>query len=94
MLQNKGTLSEEVFEERNLRTDVIICRAFRPLPTIFQIAQNNFKNYKYIILFLGKSGMDTLSECLKKWDFEYKVKQSLTNLDSKIIKIYKFKKKK
>mgnify|MGYP001313309718 FL=1 len=38
--------------------------------------------------------MDTLSECLKKWDFEYKVKQSLTNSDSKIIKIYKFKKKK
>ena len=38
--------------------------------------------------------MDTLSECLKKWDFEYKIKQSLTNQDSKIIKIYKFKKKK
>ena len=34
------------------------------------------------------------AELAKKWDFEYKVKQSITNSDSKIIKIYKFKKKK
>ena len=47
---------KNIFEEKNLYTDVIISRAFKPLPLIFQIAENNFKSFKYIILYLGKSG--------------------------------------
>ena len=84
---------KNIFEERNLRTDVIICRAFKPLPTIFQIAQNNFKNYKYIILFLGKSGKKILSDALKIWEFDYEEKKSLTCNGSVIIKISNLKKK-
>ena len=84
---------KNIFEERNLRTDVIICRAFKPLPTIFQIAQNNFKNYKYIILFLGKSGKKILSEASKIWEFDYEEKKSLTSNGSVIIKISNLKKK-
>ena len=45
---------KNIFNEKNLNTDVIISRAFKPLPIIFQIAHTNFKNFKYIILFLGK----------------------------------------
>ena len=37
---------KNIFDEKNLRTDVIISRAFKPLPIILQIAQNNFKNFK------------------------------------------------
>ena len=47
---------KNIFDEKNLTTDVIISRAFKPLPIIFEISQKNFKNFKYIILFLGKSG--------------------------------------
>ena len=47
---------ENIFKEQNLKTDVIISRAFKPLPTILEIASTNFKNFKYIILYLGKSG--------------------------------------
>ena len=53
---NSEIHKKDIFKEKNLITDVIICRAFKPLPTIFQIAQTNFKYFKYIILFLGKSG--------------------------------------
>ena len=84
---------KNIFEERNLRTDVIICRAFKPLPTIFQIAQNNFKNYKYIILFLGKSGKKILSNALKIWEFDYEEKKSLTSNESVIVKISNLRKK-
>ena len=91
---NAEVFQKNIFDEENLSTDILVARAFKPLPTVLELAHSNFKNFSSIILFLGKSGMDTLSECLKKWDFEYKIKQSLTNQDSKIIKIYKFKKKK
>ena len=84
---------KNIFEERNLNTDVIISRAFKPLPIIFQIAQNNFKNFKYIILFLGKSGKKILDDALKFWKFDYEQKKSLTSHDSMIVKISNLRKK-
>ena len=90
---NSEIRQKNIFLEKNLITDVIICRAFKPLPIIFQIAQNNFKNYKYIILFLGKSGQATLKEALKLWKFDYEQKKSLTNNESMIVKITNLRKK-
>ena len=78
---------KNIFEEKNLSTDVIISRAFKPLPIIFEIAKKNFKSFKFIILFLGKSGKKILNEARKSWKFDYEEKRSLTNTQSKIIKI-------
>ena len=78
---------KNIFEEKNLSTDVIISRAFKPLPIIFEIAKKNFKSFKFIILFLGKSGKKILNEARKSWKFDYEEKISLTNTQSKIIKI-------
>ena len=63
------------------------------MPVIFEIALNNFKEFKYIILFLGKSGKEILKEASRKWKFEYEEKKSLTNEDSLVIKISNLKKK-
>ena len=90
---NSEVHQKNIFDEKNLRTDVIICRAFKPLPVIFQIAQSNFKNFKYIILFLGKSGKKILYDALKFWKFDYEEKKSLTNNDSTIVKISNLRKK-
>ena len=84
---------KNIFDERNLSTDVIISRAFKPLPIIFQIAQNNFKKFKYIILFLGKSGKKILDDAHKLWKFDYEEKLSLTSEESMIVKISNLKKK-
>ncbi len=78
---------KNIFEEKNLNSDVIISRAFKPLPVILEIASTNFKNVKYIILFLGKSGKEILKDALKIWKFNYEEKKSLTNEDSLVIKI-------
>ena len=51
------------------------------------------KKFNSIILFLGRSGKEHLLKCRGIWNFEYKEKKSLTNPDSKIIKIYNLKKK-
>ena len=83
---------KNIFNEKNLITDVIISRAFKPLPVIFQIAKTNFKNFKYIILFLGKSGKKILKEAMKNWKFDYEERKSLTNDESIIVKISNLKK--
>ena len=83
---------KNIFEQKDLITDVIISRAFKPLPIIFQIAKTNFKYFKYIVLFLGKSGQKILNDALKIWDFDYEKKKSLTNDDSMIVKISNLKK--
>ena len=85
---------KNIFNEKNLITDVIISRAFKPLPVIFEIAQTNFKKFKYIILFLGKSGKKILEDAFKVWRFDYEEKKSLTNNESIIVKISNLKKKK
>ena len=83
---------KNIFEQKNLQTDIIISRAFKPVPVIFEIALKNFKKFKYIILFLGKSGKEVLKEASKKWKFEYEEKKSLTNNESLVVKISNLKK--
>ena len=84
---------KNIFEQKDLQTDIIISRAFKPLPVIFEIASNNFKEFKYIILFLGKSGKEILKMASKKWKFNYEEKKSLTSDESLIVKISNLKKK-
>ena len=90
---NSEIHQKNIFDEKNLCTDVIISRAFKPLPIIFQIAKNNFKNFKYIILFLGKSGKKILDDAFETWKFDYEEKKSLTSAKSVVVKISNLKKK-
>tara|TARA_Y100000816_G_scaffold291075_1_gene281365 strand:- start:3249 stop:3893 length:645 start_codon:yes stop_codon:yes gene_type:complete len=90
---NSEIHQKNIFNEKGLRTDVIISRAFKPLPIIFQIAQTNFKNFKYIIIFLGKRGREILNDALKYWKFDYEEKKSLTNDESFIVKISNLRKR-
>ena len=83
---------KNIFDQKNLQTDIIISRAFKPLPVIFEIAAKNFKKFNYIILFLGKSGKEILRETTKKWKFDCEEKKSLTNDESLVVKISNLKK--
>ena len=84
---------QNIFAQKNLRTDIIISRAFKPLPVIFDIAFKNFKKFKFIILFLGKSGKEILKQAAKGWQFDYEEKKSLTNDESLVVKISNLQKK-
>ena len=84
---------KNIFEEKNLVTDVIICRAFKPLPVIFDIATKNFKNFKYIVMYLGKSRKKILKDVSIKWKFDLEEMKSLTSNESSVVKISNLKKK-
>ena len=90
---NTKIFHKNIFEEKNLKTDVIVARAFKPLPVVLDLVNKNFKRFKNIILYLGKNGKQILMESLSNWQFEYKEKKSLTSEDSFLIKICNLKKK-
>ena len=86
-------IQKDIFLEKNLVTDVIVARAFKPLPIILELVNSNFTKFKSIILFLGKNGKEMLDDALRKWQFDYKEKKSLTSDNSSLIKISNLKKK-
>ena len=89
---NTKIFQKNIFEEKNLVTDLIVARAFKPLPVILDLAYQNFKKFKNIILYMGKNGKQSLIDSLNYWQFEYKEKKSLTSDDSFMVKIYNLKK--
>ena len=90
---NVEVLQKDIFEEKNIKTDIIVARAFKPLPVILNLINNNFKFFKEVILFLGKNGKEILQDVLMEWEFKYEEKKSITSDDSTIIKINNIKKK-
>ena len=90
---NVEVLQKDIFEEKNLCSDIIVARALNPLPVILDLMHNNFKSFKEVILFLGKNGKEFLREVMKQLKFEFEEKKSITSADSIIIKIKNLEKK-
>ncbi len=90
---NVEVLQKDIFEQKNLSSDIIVARAFKPLPIILNLIHENFKFFKEVILFLGKNAKEMLRDVLKEWEFEYQEKKSITSDDSIILKISKLKKR-
>ncbi len=90
---NAEVFQKDIFKEKNIETDLIIARAFKPLPIILNLAEKNFKKFKSVVIFLGKNRKDILERALTNWRFDYKEKKSITSSESKIIKICNLKKK-
>ena len=90
---NVEVLQKDIFDEKNLCSDIIVARAFKPLPVILDLIHNNFKNFKEVIIYLGKNGKEILRDVMSKWKFELEQKKSITSEESIIIKIKNLEKK-
>ena len=90
---NTEIIKKDIFKLRDIETGTIMSRAFKPMPIILDLVQKNFRKYKNIILFMGKSGRKILNETLKIWDLDYEEKKSLTNKDSFLLNIKNMEKK-
>ena len=83
---NTEIIQKDIFSVKNIETGTIMSRAFKPMPTILNLVNQNFKKFKNIILFMGRSGRKILNETLNEWDLDYEEKKSLTSNDSFYIK--------
>ena len=90
---NVLVIEKHILEQKNLKADTIVARAFKPIQSVFKIATENFENFENLILFSGKNGKQALLDASKVWKFEYKERKSVTSDDSLILNIKKIRKK-
>ena len=89
---NTKVFNQNIFEQENLHSEIIVARAFKPMIVILDLVNKSFKKFNNIILLLGKNAKSSIKECQKKWKFDYVEKNSLTNEESLMIKISNLKK--
>ena len=89
---NTEIIQKDIFTVKNIETGTIMSRAFKPMPVILNLVNENFKKYKNIIFFMGSNGRKIFNETLKEWELDYDEKKSLTNDGSFILNIKKVKK--
>ena len=90
---NTEIIQKDIFTIKNIETGTIMSRAFKPMPTILELVNQNFQKFENIIFFMGGTGRKILNDTLKEWDLDYEEKKSLTNDESFILNIKKIKKK-
>ena len=89
---NTEIIQKDIFTVKNIETGTIMSRAFKPMPVILNLVNENFKTYKNIIFFMGSNGRKIFNDTLKEWELDYDEKKSLTNDGSFILNIKKIKK--
>ena len=90
---NTEIIQKDITAIKKIETGTIMSRAFKPMPKVLELVNQNFKKFRNIIFFMGNSGKKTLNDTLKIWDLDYEEKKSLTNNYSFIINIKKLKRK-
>tara|TARA_B100001989_G_scaffold207372_1_gene156171 strand:+ start:25 stop:672 length:648 start_codon:yes stop_codon:yes gene_type:complete len=90
---NTEIIQKDIFTVKNIETGTIMSRAFKPMPVILNLVNENFKKFKNIIFFMGGSGRQILNSVLREWDLDYEEKKSLTNNKSFLLNIKKMRKK-
>ena len=85
-LKLKNTyLYDNDYQSHELNTDYILCRAFKKLPEILRISRETSKKSHKLIVMLGKSAQEEINKASKDLIFKYKLVNSITASDSKII---------
>ena len=68
-----------------IASNYIVCRAFKKLPEILKISREICNKKHKLIILKGKSAQEEVNKALMKEEFEYKLVDSITNKESKII---------
>ena len=90
---NTEIIQKDIFTIKNIETGTIMSRAFKPMPIVLELVNENFRNYSNIIFFMGTSGRKILNDTLKQWDIDYEERKSTTNNNSFILNIKRIKKR-
>ena len=78
-------VEKNVYDYDHIRTDYIVCRAFKKLDLIFDISREKVKNPHKLIILKGKNALNDLKKLPKDKNYRYKTVDSITDKDSKII---------
>jgi 16S rRNA (guanine527-N7)-methyltransferase len=76
----KGNIYEEIVD-----SDYVVSRAFKKLEVIIQVSREIIKKPHKIIVLKGQNAHEDLKKAFKREKYAYKLEDSITNKDSKII---------
>ena len=77
-------VAENVYTEE-ISADIIICRAFKKLSKIIDISREIIKKKHNLIILKGKSAQREINNVSLPPNYSYKLENSITDIDSKII---------
>ena len=80
----KIEIRENVYE-KNINTDLIVCRAFKKLGEIIRISREKIKKPHKIIILKGKNAQSEINNVPLHKNYRYKLENSITERDSKLI---------
>ena len=81
----KFDIEKNVFDYEVIKSDYVVCRAFKKLDLIFDISREKVKNPHKLIILKGKNALNDLKKLPKDKNYRYKTVDSITDRDSKII---------
>ena len=71
--------------ENNLSTDLVVCRAFKKLEEIINISRETLRKPHKLIILKGKNAQSEINKVSLSKNYSYKLKNSITDSDSKLI---------
>jgi len=78
-------IEKNVYDYEVIKSDYVVCRAFKKLDLIFDISREKIKNPHKLIILKGKNALNDLKKLPKDKNYRYKTVNSITDKDSKII---------
>ena len=81
----KFDIEANVYDYKVIKTNYIVCRAFKKLDLIFDISREKVKNPHKLIILKGKNALNDLKKLPKDKNYRYKTVDSISEKDSKII---------
>lgn len=85
MTESKLKVYRGSYIDHNIDANYILARAFKKLPEILRISREKVKNAHKLIVMKGKNAQAEVNIALKVKLFKYKLVQSITDTNSKII---------
>ena len=79
-IELRGNVYDEIID-----TDYIVSRAFKKLEAIIQVSREIAKKSHKLIILKGQNAQEDLKKAFNKEKYDYKLENSITNEDSKII---------
>ena len=79
-LEIKGNVYEEIID-----SDYVVSRAFKKFELIIQVSREIVKKSHKLIVLKGQNAQEDLKKAFKRKKYPYKLEDSITNKESKII---------
>jgi 16S rRNA (guanine527-N7)-methyltransferase len=87
-ISNKLSINVEIkgnIYEESIDSNYIVSRAFKKLEVIIQVSREIVKKSHKTIVLKGQNAQEDLKKAFKREKYDYKLEDSITNNDSKII---------